>query len=443
MDKAKFPKSDKKELGAIQLSKELEDMHVEDIRKLLYELAISNGQLQSEIDRLVHKTAALNNDNELQQDQKYLFDVINNIWEYIYIVEYNNGLPATTFNNQRCKDITGYSSEEYTKDSRLWMKMIHKDDMQKVEEFIKNLRSSGGPKTIEHRLIHKNGSIRWVSNTSIIRKINEKTTREYGFILDITGRKEREEENRKRLLDSEKLANLGSLVAGSTHEINTPLGLGITAASHCTYTIGEFQKMLQSENIKRSHLDDFLETLTETSHILLKNLNRTADLVRSLKNVAVDQCSEEKRKFNLKEYIDDILLSLRPKLKKTGHTVTVNCPVTIELYSYPGVFSQVLSNLIINSLVHGFEGIEQGLITIDITQTITTLVIRYTDNGNGIKAEHLSKIFTPFFTTKRDQGGSGLGLHIIHKLVTGTLKGEIDCTSSSPGVCFSIKIPVQ
>jgi signal transduction histidine kinase len=137
-------------------------------------------------------------------------------------------------------------------------------------------------------------------------------------------------------------------------------------------------------------------------------------------------------------------MSLRPRLKKTQHTVTVNCPEHIELDSYPGAFSQILTNLVMNSLIHGFEEIEQGEIVIDVSQNEHTLLVTYSDNGKGVEQEHLTRIFEPFFTTGRGRAGSGLGLHIIYNVVTQTLGGQIHCTST-PGenTTFTITVPLH
>ncbi|MCP4136969.1 MAG: hybrid sensor histidine kinase/response regulator [bacterium] len=250
------------------------------------------------------------------------------------------------------------------------------------------------------------------------------------------------QELEQKLILSEKMASLGNLVAGATHEINTPLGIAVTAASHLSERTGNMAQLRDSGSMKRSDLDTYLQTVDETSHILLTNLNRSASLIKSLKIIAVDQCSEEKRIFRLKEYTSEILLSLRPKLKKTKHTVTVTGSDTLELNGNPGVFSQVISNLIMNSLIHAFEKNEHGEITIDVTEEEDSVIIQYKDNGKGIEKENLDKIFDPYFTTRREQGGSGLGMNIVKNLVTQKLNGDILCTSTpGQGVIFTIRIP--
>ncbi|MEZ4524362.1 MAG: PAS domain S-box protein [Desulfobacterales bacterium] len=250
------------------------------------------------------------------------------------------------------------------------------------------------------------------------------------------------EKTQDELVQSRKMAALGGLVAGVAHEINTPVGIGVTAASFIEEKTRTLSKRYASGEMKRSDLEKYLETVNEATASLLTNLNRAAQLIRSFKQVAVDQSSGEKRVFRLKTYIEEVLLSLRPNYKKTKHSIVVNCPEDLELDSYPGAFSQIITNLVMNSLVHGFEGIESGQIRFDISAEESTLFFQYSDNGKGIPAEHRSRIFDPFFTTRRKGGGTGLGMHIVYNIVSVTLKGQISCESPQDrGISFLIKMP--
>jgi PAS domain S-box-containing protein len=252
------------------------------------------------------------------------------------------------------------------------------------------------------------------------------------------------QQTQAQLVESEKMSSLGSLVAGIAHEINTPVGIGVTAASHLEQETREVSGLMEQGQLKASTLRTFLLTARDSSNMILSNLMRAADLIQSFKKVAVDQSSQERRIFNLKRYIDEVLLSLRPKLKKTTHTITINCPDDLSLDSYPGAFSQVLTNLVMNSLIHGFENMENGRIGMDIHAENGMLHLRYSDNGKGIPKEFIQKVFDPFFTTRRGTGGSGLGLHILYNLVTQTLGGRVLC-SSEPGVetVFTIVCPLS
>jgi len=248
----------------------------------------------------------------------------------------------------------------------------------------------------------------------------------------------------EQLVQSEKMAAIGGLVAGVAHEINTPIGIAVSAASHLEDKTTEFVKKVESKKLKRSELDSYAKTAADSSNLILKNLSGAIKIVQGFKQVAVDQTSGERREFKLKPYIEDVLLSLKPKLKKTQHVVTVNCPEDLTLNSFPGAFSQIISNLVMNSLIHGFEGIEAGEITFDATEDNGSVILIYRDNGKGMDEKTLSKIFDPFFTTRRSQGGSGLGMHIVHNLVTQTLGGTISCESEpGKGMIIKTKIPMS
>lgn len=252
------------------------------------------------------------------------------------------------------------------------------------------------------------------------------------------------EQAQDRLVQSEKMAALGELVAGVAHEINTPVGVGVTAASFLDTKTKEIRKIYDSGELKRGELENFLQVVEEVSNSILINMERAAELISSFKQVAVDQSSETRRKFKLKEYIDEILLSLKPRYKKTGHQIQINCDDDIELNSFPGVFSQILNNLIMNSLIHGFEDIQEGIIRIEIRREKDQVKFIYKDNGRGMTPEQKEKVFDPFFTTRRTKGGTGLGMSIVFNLVTQTLKGDITCESSiGKGVVFTIIFPLS
>lgn len=250
------------------------------------------------------------------------------------------------------------------------------------------------------------------------------------------------ERARDQLVQSEKMAALGELVAGVAHEINTPVGVGVTAASFIEAKTKEFKKIYSSGELKKSDLEKYLQTVEEVSNSILINMERAAELISSFKQVAVDQSSESMRRFNLKEYINEILLSLRPGYKKTSHKIKVVCDGDIELNSFPGAFSQILNNMIMNSLIHGFETKKNGIIEINITRQEKDILFIYKDNGKGMNEEQKEKTFDPFYTTMRGKGGTGLGMSIVFNLITQTLKGSIECESSpGNGVVFSMKFP--
>lgn len=245
-----------------------------------------------------------------------------------------------------------------------------------------------------------------------------------------------------QLVEAEKMASLGGLVAGVAHEINTPLGLGVTSISFLEERVDLLEKAYASNSMKRSDLEKFFKTAREAVNSSMFNLRRAAQLIQSFKQVAVDQTSEALREFNVKQYLEEVLASLRPKYKRTGHRVTLTGDDDLRMRSYPGALTQVIANLLVNSLLHAFEGIDSGAIDISVRGDGEHIVIVFTDNGCGMTKEQRSKIFEPFFTTRRGQGGSGLGMHIVFNLVNQKLGGTIRCESSpGRGATFTIRIP--
>ncbi len=246
----------------------------------------------------------------------------------------------------------------------------------------------------------------------------------------------------RQLVESEKMASLGRLVAGIAHEINTPIGIGVTAASTLADRTTETVTAYDNKQLKGSALKAYFNTAQISSNLVLNNLNRAAELIQSFKQVAVDQSNLEKRSFAVKKYLQDILISLKPHLKKTPHQITVNGDEQIEINTYPGAFSQIMTNLVMNSLRHAYPKGETGNLCFELKWDSEHLMLEYSDDGCGIPTENLAKIFEPFFTTARAQGGTGLGLHIVFNLVTQKLNGTIRCESAlGQGTTFFIEIP--
>jgi len=248
----------------------------------------------------------------------------------------------------------------------------------------------------------------------------------------------------EQLIESEKMAALGNLVAGVAHEINTPVGNSVTAASTLVEETTSFTTSVIAGQLKRSTLNNYLDLATEASEIILSNLQRAGELIQSFKQVAVDRTSLERRTFPLKSYLSEILVTLEPQLKKTPHRVTVTGDNTIHINSYPGAFAQIMTNLIVNSIVHAYPTNKPGCIQLDIQQQSQQIIIQYQDDGCGIEEQYLNNIFEPFFTTNRDHGGSGLGMHIVYNLITQKLKGTIKVTSQvNLGTIFTIALPLS
>lgn len=247
------------------------------------------------------------------------------------------------------------------------------------------------------------------------------------------------------LIQTEKMAALGGLVAGVAHEINTPVGMAVSVASHLQDKTEQLAKAMEGGKIKKADFDSYLETARTSSDILLKNALRAADLIQNFKQVAVDQTSDMRRNFDLRTNLEETLVSLQPKVKKSSVEVRLDCPAGIEMDSYPGAISQVITNLVMNSLTHAYGEGQPGVIRIEVTSRDDgKAVVTYSDDGRGIDEEHRGRIFDPFYTTKRSKGGTGLGLHIVYNLITSKLLGEISFSSvSGEGTRFVMTIPLK
>ena len=236
-----------------------------------------------------------------------------------------------------------------------------------------------------------------------------------------------------RLLEAEKMSSLGQLSAEVSHEINTPIGISITSTSYLADIITKLQQDITAQKLSKRTIDCFISNAQHSVKLLSNNLQRAAELITSFKQVAVDQTNDKVRLINISKYLDEIIQSIHPKLKKTNHCVKINCDPHIEVYTHPGAIAQIIINLIINSIIHGFHDVNRGTINIDVTIEKQRLIILYRDNGTGIDEEQFEKLFDPFYTTQADKGGTGLGTHIIKNLVVDTLNGSIDAYSGADG----------
>jgi two-component system, sensor histidine kinase ChiS len=362
---------------------------------------------------------------------------------------------------QDCRNFQ-QQTEGYTPSYETFIERIHPDDQPMIHSLLERSLKEAHTAEFEFRVIWPDGQIRTMRSQTELECDGSGTPhRIKGFTQDITERKEAElklEEAKKaaeqaleqlqatqqHLVETEKMAALGNLVAGVAHEINTPIGIGVTAASRLDTLTKELLELYQASKMKRADLDKYLQSTQQGSDLILKNLSRAAELIQSFKQVAVDQAGEQKRTFDMKEYLHEIWTTLRPEFKRTQHQVSIECDSDIMLSSYPGIFSQIFTNFLMNSLIHGFKEKTDGEIRITGKKNEQNhLILRYSDNGKGISPEIINKIFDPFFTTNRQGGGSGLGLHIVYNLVTHKLNGTIQCDSvEGEGILFIIQIPL-
>ncbi len=329
---------------------------------------------------------------------------------------------------------------------------------------------SRNPQAFEHNINEnqrKNGERVWVAWTNkAVLDEQGRVAEVFSVGTDITDRKRAEDELRRHrehleelvaertaelrramnhLVQSEKLAALGSLVAGVAHELNTPLGNARVVASALEEDVRALASSAAAGTMRRSHLDAFLERGRAAAAMLERNTVRAADMIEHFKQVAVDQASTRRRSFDLRQTIEEFLTALQPQFRRIVHAIDLDIPAGIEMDSYPGPLEQVIANLVTNSLVHGFAGRSAGRIALASVETgPQRVVLRYSDDGVGIPPEHLRRIFEPFFTTRMGLGGSGLGLYIVYNLVTGLLGGTIEAASPpGGGAAFTIGLPLR
>jgi signal transduction histidine kinase len=252
------------------------------------------------------------------------------------------------------------------------------------------------------------------------------------------------ERTQTELVRSEKLAALGALVAGVSHELNTPLGNSLMAASTMEDQTQGIERSL-ARGLKRSELEGYMAQMREGIAILMGSLRRSAELVASFKQVAADQTSAQRRVFALDQTLEEILMTLGPSIRKSGHRVVAQVPPGVHMDSYPGPLGQVLTNLINNALVHAFAERKDGVV--NITATVLgggRMEMQVRDNGCGIPPENQGRVFDPFFTTRLGQGGSGLGLNIVYNIITDVLGGTVRVQSVvGEGTCFVLLLPLS
>ncbi|MFL0798285.1 MAG: GAF domain-containing sensor histidine kinase [Cellvibrionaceae bacterium] len=276
-----------------------------------------------------------------------------------------------------------------------------------------------------------------VFNNELENIVNERTKSLQEALINLEGLQE-------SLIESEKMASLGGLVAGLSHEINTPLGVSNTSVSHLEKTTQDLKSEFMGNTLTNEDFKDKLDDLSSGTEILVRNIDRASELIKSFKQIAVNQSYENTLVFDVTPVVNSVITTLTPKWKSKNINFIVNTPEELKLHGYAGAFSQVFTNLIVNSLIHGFENTNNGTIEITSKQRNDGLCqITYKDDGHGVSLDNIKNIFDPFYTTKRGQGGTGLGLHLVYNLVTHKMQGTIKAERLNPGLCFQLTIPLH
>jgi len=246
-----------------------------------------------------------------------------------------------------------------------------------------------------------------------------------------------------QLVQSEKMASLGQLVAGVAHEVNTPLGICVTSITALKEKLDGLVKTIESEELTKSYLTKTLTLLIEYQQIIERSLNKSVDLIRGFKSVAVEQHTDPEININLAQHVNDIVNTVKTLFKRKKYHINLVIDPDFNLVTYPSAWNQILTNFLMNSHIHGFEDKLEGEISIEFSQSNGYLTLLYSDNGRGLSSEIKNKIFDPFVTTKRGQGGSGLGMNIVYNLVDAKLGGTIKVVETQQGCCFKVKVPIQ
>lgn len=428
-------------------------------RTLQKMVSVRTRDLQEMIDELIIK------EQNLRLSEARYSSLVDNIPGVVFRCEPQSPWKMYTISNW-VEVLSGYPAEMFLGETPelYWADLIYPEDI----ELVNKIKATDDEiyYSSEYRIISKDGSIKWVFERGGLIKNDHQVAFMDGVIFDITDQKRTEQEIQKlyeemeirveertkalkdamtQLIEQEKMASLGGIVSGVAHEINTPLGIGVTISSYLGKITAELEASFNAGNLSKNKLKEFIGSNLESLGILETNLARAADLVNSFKKISVNQSTEEMTTFNLNDYFNMILLSLKHEYKNKDFEIAVECDPEIKIFSYPGVYSQIFTNFLMNSFIHGFKGRDSGKIVIKaaLLAAENRLVITYKDNGLGIPPEVLDRVFEPFYTTNRANGGSGLGLYIVYNLVGQKLNGFINCHSTvGEGTTFVLDVPI-
>ncbi len=443
MTAAPLKDRDGRVVGAIESLRDITDRKQDEQALKLSEerVRLLNEHLER---RVLSATAELRTTNDaLRESEERYRRIIESLGERFIFYSHDTEMNFT-FVSQSYRRLAGTNDvRDATRNARDWLALpVNGMARQRVERLLR------GERTAPYDLIvpgpEKQDRVLEIHAVPVLDADGNVTSIE-GVARDVTEERRNAElvsEAHEALLEAEKMAALGAMVAGVSHEMATPVGIGVTAASHLADLCAEGAATLGDGRLTRSGLEQLLASMSQAAEAVQVNLERAADLIQNFKQVAVDQSSSQERDFDLREYLDEIVLSLRPRLKTTAHSLRVECPEGITMHGDPGALYRVITNLVVNSLEHGFETMIAGTITINVSTDVFGVVIDYRDDGRGMTREQRHRLYEPFFTTKRNRGGTGLGMHIVWNNVKHALGGSITCVSApGKGARFTLVIP--
>lgn len=418
----------------------------EQVKKRTAELAFKNHDLQISLEQVA------DSEKQAKQSQQRLQEILDASGEGIWEWQVQTGEMS---NNRRWCEMMGINDVGSTRTIEIFNQLIPEKGREKIEKAIDRSLQGIEHFQLEHQMVRTDGTVIWVLDKGDVVERDEtgKPVRMVGTVSDITAHKQAHDEllrtheelrhTKDQMVQSEKMASLGALVAGVSHELNTPLGNAVTATSTMQDERRVFAKKME-KGITRSELNSFLQMVGESGDLIERNLLKANELIHSFKQVAIDQSSFSRRKFDLKELVYEIVLTMSPSFKRTPFVIVTDVPEGILMDSFPGSLGQVLMNLMSNALVHGFDDLPNGHVFISAKVEpgdFVSLSVR--DDGRGIPRNIQQKIYDPFFTTRLGKGGSGLGLNIVFNVVTGLLGGTISLESElGEGAHFQMNLPI-
>jgi len=408
----------------------------------------------------------------LAEEQQRLSNVIEGTRAATWEHDFHSG---HTHVNEQWESICGYAPGTYRPGADYnWQADCHPDDLERVKaELRRHLQGESTLFDVEYRHRQQDGRWRWMQSRgkALRRDAQGRATLMAGTLMDIDARKQAEfrlqelnstlearvaqrsaelaqameslRDSREALAEAQSRAALNALVAGVTHELSTPMSNGLVCAQNLVERAAAFDKRLQlPQALRRSELGDFVQQVRENADLAQRNLLRAGELLRKFRQVAADQASEQRRPFDLAEMVQELLATLSPTLRRQPHRVQVDIPAGLRLESYPGPLGQVLINLINNALLHAFPPGQVGELRLSAQAQGGQVLLRVADNGCGMDAATLAQLFKPFFSTRIGQGGMGLGMPIVDRLVHKTLGGQIVVRSRpGEGTAFEISLP--